>query len=258
MASEARRHRLVGLLFGLALLWATPLVAEEPSVPTAKGFVSDYVGVIDANTNTALTRLIGELQQKTGAEIAVVVVASTQPLTAFDYAMKIAESWKPGTKGKDNGIVFLVAIEDREMFILTGYGVEGALPDGKVGAIRDQLVVPAFRNGDFGGGIAAATNEMARIIAADAGVELTGVLPGRQINEVQLSPRAMLVLLLLACIVLFVIARNPVLAAMLLTSGGSSRRGSHGLGGFGGGFGGGGFGGFGGGGFGGGGGGGRW
>ena len=63
--------------------------------------------------------------------------------------MAIAEQWKPGAKGKDNGVVFLVAVDDREMQILTGYGVEGALPDGKVGEIRDRLVVPAFRAGDY-------------------------------------------------------------------------------------------------------------
>lgn len=256
-------HWAWAVLVCVALLWLRPApgLAQEPTVPIAKDFVADSVGVIDANTRTALTRLIEELRQKTGAEIAVVVVATTQPLSAFEYAMQVAESWKPGSKDKDNGVVFLVAIEDREMFILTGYGVEGALPDGKVGAIRDQIVVPAFRNGDFAGGIAAATNEMARIIAADAGVELTGVLPLRQPQQIQLSTRAMVLLMLLALVAFFVIARNPVLAAMLLSSGRSSRRGPfghHGTGGFGGGFGGGGFGGFGGGGFGGGGAGGRW
>lgn len=258
-------RRFVAALVTCGWLAALPVVAraEEPAVPVAQGFVSDYVGVVDGGTRTALSRLIGELQQKTGAEIAVVVVASTQPLSAFDYAMKIAEAWKPGAKGKDNGVVFLVATEDREMFILTGYGVEGALPDGRVGEIRDQLIVPAFRQGDFSGGIAAATNEMARIIAADAGVELTGALATPRLREVQLPPAAVLFIFVVMLLVFVFIARHPVLAAMLLSSN-SNRRSRHdpfghrGLGGFGGGFGGGGFGGFGGGGFGGGGAGGRW
>ena len=108
----------------------------------------------------------------------MVVVNSTEPLTAFDYAMKIAESWKPGAKGKDNGVVFLVAVKDHQMFILTGYGVEGVLPDGKVGAIRDQLVRPAFRRGDYAGGIRAGTEAMAAIIAEGAGVRLQGGAAG--------------------------------------------------------------------------------
>jgi len=235
----------------------------EPTVPVARGFVSDNVGVVDAGTRDQLEKLIAELKAKTGAEIAVVVVRTTQPLSAFDYAMRIAEEWKPGAAGRDNGVVFLVAVEDREIFILTGYGVEGALPDGRVGSIRDRLVVPAFRRGDYAGGIAAATVEMAHIIAADAGVELSGAPPPRVAPENQVSGRAMLVLLVLLFGLILLIRSNPFLAQALLSGSGRRRRGGFGGGGFGGfggggGSGGGGFGGFGGGGFGGGGAGGRW
>jgi uncharacterized protein len=83
----------------------------EPTIPIARGFVSDYVGVLDAPTVRELDDLIGELKAKTGAEIAVVIINSTQPLSAFDYAIKIAEAWKPGQKEKDNGVVFLAALE---------------------------------------------------------------------------------------------------------------------------------------------------
>lgn len=229
----------------------------EPTVPKPRGFVSDYVGVVDAATRSSLDSAIGELQAKTGAEIAVVVVRTTAPLSAFDYAMKIAEAWKPGRAGKDNGIVFLVATEDREMFILTGYGVEGALPDGKVGEIRDRIVVPAFRRGDYSGGIRKATLTMAGIIAADAGVELTGVaMPsrGRDVRR-ELSAIELVFGLFVLLVMLVIVIRNPWL---LLAVQRPRHRGGFGTGGFGGGLGGGGFGGFGGGGFGGGGAGGRW
>ncbi len=235
----------------------------EPTVPDPRGFVSDYVGVVDAATQRSLDSAIGELQAKTGAEIAVVVVRTTTPLSAFDYAMKIAETWKPGAAGKDNGIVFLVATEDRAMFILTGYGVEGALPDGKVGEIRDRIVVPAFRRGDYSGGIRNATLTMARIIAADAGVELTGVAtppPGGDVRR-ELSAIELAFGLFVLLVMLVIVIRNPWL--LLAMQGHSRRHGGFGTGGFGGGLGGGGgggggFGGFGGGGFGGGGAGGRW
>src|SRR5215470_11042154 len=106
---------------------------EDVQIPAPQGLVSDFAGVIDQPTRQQLTPLLQELKDKTGAEIAVVTVETTQPLTAFDYAVKIAEAWKPGAKGKDNGVVFLVATKDRKMFVATGYGVEGVLPDGKVG-----------------------------------------------------------------------------------------------------------------------------
>ena len=76
---------------------------DEVRIPPPQGLVSDFAGVLGASTRQQLTAMLQELKQKTGAEIAVVTVDSTQPLTAFDYAMKVAETWKPGTKGKDNG-----------------------------------------------------------------------------------------------------------------------------------------------------------
>jgi uncharacterized protein len=245
-----------------ALTLLPPLaVAVEPTVPQPQGFVSDYAGVVDAATRRDLDALVAELKAKTGAEIAVVVVNSTTPLTAFDYAMKIAESWKPGARGKDNGVVFLVALKDRETFILTGYGVEGVLPDGKVGEIRDRLVVPAFRRGDYAGGIRAGTEAIAGIIAAGAGVRLDAA---RQVpRPTRPHPTLLSVLLpiLLFIIFLALVSRLPI--GPFIFGGPGMRRGGFGggpPGGFGGGFGGGGggFGGFGGGDFGGGGAGGKW
>lgn len=252
------------LVAATALLLARPgslPASAEPTVPVPRGFVSDYVGVLDADTVRELDGLIGELKRKTGAEIAVVVVESTQPLSAFDYAMKIAETWKPGEKGKDNGVVFLAALEDRELFILTGYGVEGPLPDGRVGEIRDRLVVPAFRAGDYRSGIRLATWEIAQVIAADAGVTLSGEPPARRLPPKRTVNRAVVPLLVL--LLIFMLSSRSPLWWMLLNPRLSGRRhwGHRGSsGGFGGGFGGGGggFGGFGGGGFGGGGAGGRW
>lgn len=249
---------LPALLCALTAL-SRPGQAVEPTIPRPQGYVSDYVGVVDAATRRDLDALIGELKAKTGAEIAVVVVDSTEPLTAFDYAMKIAEAWKPGGRGKDNGVVFLAAVKDRDMFILTGYGVEGVLPDGKVGEIRDRLVVPAFRRGDYAGGIRAGTEAIAQIIASGAGVRLTAAPQAPQ--RAQPSRLASLLPILLILIFLLLASRFPMAPFIFGGLGGSGMR----RGGFGGGFGGGGFGGggggfggFGGGGFGGGGAGGKW
>ena len=146
--------------------------------PSTISYVSDEVGVIDHASIGELDGLISELKAKTGGEIAVVVINSTAPLSAFDYAMKIAETRKPGAVGKDNGVVFLVAVKDHQMFILTGRGVaQGVLPDSKVAEIRDTLVRPAFRLGDYTGGIRAATEAMAALIARGEGVELARLPP---------------------------------------------------------------------------------
>ncbi len=235
-----------------------------------RGYVSDYVGVLPAAVAQRLDNLIAELKAKTGAEIAVVVVNSTEPSSAFDYAMKIAEAWKPGAAGKDNGVVFLVAVQDRRMFILTGYGVEGVLPDGRVGEVRDRVIRPAFRRDDYAAGIEAGTTELAAIIAAGEGVQLSGGPPKTQPHgSPRISPATLFVLALVLVIVLFLLAQaarqavpGPRVYRRGRYPGGFGAGTGGGLGGgFGGGFGGsggGGFGGFGGGGFGGGGAGGDW
>jgi uncharacterized protein len=272
-ATTARR-RGAALLRGLVVVDGVLLVvgaahAATIAVPRPQGFVSDYAGVLDAGTKARLTSVIRELKEKTGAEIAVVTVRTTKPETVFDYAMAIAEQWKPGDRSKDNGVVFLVATDDREMQILTGYGVEGPLPDGKVGEIRDRLVVPAFRAGDYARGISDATTTMAALIAADAGVKLTGA--PQPVRRGAPSGGGGLGLLLMIIVIIVVLnmmgggrgggpgmrrRRGGFGGPIILGGGGGFGRG----GGFGGGgFGGdGGFGGFGGGGFGGGGAGGKW
>ena len=186
-------------LLAVLCLIVAPLIsrAEEVVIPQPQGFVSDFAGVIDQPTRSKLTNLIRELQQKTGAEIAVVTVETTQPLTPFDYALKIFETWKPGAKGKDNGVVFLVVSKDRKMFVTTGYGVEGMLPDGKVGAIQDRYIVPAFKQGNYSQGILAGTQAMAAEIAQGYGVTLTGVpAPRRRGGEVPINPLFLFLLLI--------------------------------------------------------------
>src|SRR5206468_1594366 len=128
-------------------------VPAEPPVPTPRGFVTDLAHVIPPATEARITALVTELRAKTGAEIAVLTVDTTAPLDDFTYAMRIAEAWKPGREGEDTGVVFLVAVHDRRIRILVGYGLEGILPDGLVGEIRDRDIVPAFRAGDIGEGV---------------------------------------------------------------------------------------------------------
>ena len=252
--------RCVFTLIAVAACCAQLALAADPPIAPPQGFVNDRARVMDPQTVRHLESMIGELKAKTGAEIAILTVDSTQPLSAFDYAMRVAEQWKPGAKGKDNGVVFLVAVRDRELFIVTGYGVEGARPDGKVGEIRDRLVVPRFKAGDYGGGIRAGTEAMASIIAAEFNAQLTGVQPPRL--RPRASPVGGLLPLIIVIVIVIFLMRTGAWPLVFMPPQRGRRRHDHWGGGFGGGgfggSGGGGFGGFGGGGFGGGGAGGKW
>jgi uncharacterized protein len=112
-----------------------------------------------------LTRLIQGVRDRSTAEIAILIIPTTAPETIEAYSLAVFDRWKIGQRGKDNGLLFLVAIQDRRLHITTGYGLEGILPDGKVGEIRDREIVPLFRAGRYAEGILHGTQALASVIA---------------------------------------------------------------------------------------------
>ncbi len=268
-----------GLLLSLILLtvFAPPFSiiaqAQEITIPQPIDYISDYAGVIDEATEAYLNGLLRELEEKTTAQIAVLTVKTTKPLDIFSYGMEVFDRWGIGKKGQDNGLLFLAAIGDRALHIFTGYGLEGLLPDGKVGEIRDQEILPRFKVEDYAGGVRKGVEAFARIIAQDAGVELVGLAPSAEAEGAP-APQgdlrtALIVIVILIFLFFWLISRarrrrgllqpRPVGFPWIFWSGGPpGGKGSSSFGGFGGGFSRGGFGGFGGGRSGGGGAGGRW
>jgi uncharacterized protein len=236
---------------------ATITLARAADVPRPAGFTTDLANVLPARTEARITALAEELRAKTGAEIAVLTVDTTAPLDDFTYAMQVADAWKPGRKREDTGIVFLVAVKDRKVRILVGYGLEGILPDGRIGEIIDGDVLPSFRAGRLDEGVLRGVEAVAGRIAAARGVTLTGVAPRGARPAARPLPWKVVVLLLLLFVVFVAVTG---LASPRRRRHGFRRGGGFPYGGWGGGFGGGGFGGggggfggFGGGGFGGGG-----
>jgi uncharacterized protein len=167
-------------VFVATLLVARLALAAEPAIPPPTGFVTDTAHVLDAGTTSRLTSLLEELEAKTGAEIAVLTVDTTAPLDDFSYAMRVFDTWKPGKKGEDTGLVLLLAVKDRKLRVITGYGLEGILPDGLVGQLEDQEIVPALRAGRTSDGIERGVRAFASRIASSKGVTLTGVPPPQE------------------------------------------------------------------------------
>ena len=263
LAAPASRPARVGRVPVLALLstvlLSLPALAAAQNIPTPRGFVTDQAGVIDAATESSIDRLLTELQQKTGAEIAVLTVQTTAPLDDFTYAMQVADKWKVGKQGEDTGLLMVVAVQDRKIRVVTGYGVEGMLPDGLVGAIQDQEMLPAFRAGNMAEGIWRGVAALAQRIAQSRGVELSGMPAARPPAAAPQVPLWLILLVVvLACLIISRLGgpgsgiRRGRGGPVILPGGFGGGGGGKGFpGGFGGG--GGGFGGFGGGGFGGGG-----
>jgi uncharacterized protein len=155
----------------LAILLAVPAFAGTRAirVPAHTGYVTDQVGALDPQAKARLTEIAKRVESQTTAEVAILVVASTAPESIEEYSIAVFDQWKIGKKGKDNGLLVLVAVQDRRMRITTGYGLEGILPDGKVGEIRDQHFLPAFRAGRYGEGVLRGTEALAAVLLGDAG-----------------------------------------------------------------------------------------
>ncbi len=147
----------------------------EVTVPDPGTYVVDRAGVIDASTKARMESWLGELEQKTTAQVKVLTVQTSDGEDAFTFGMRHAELWKLGKKGKDNGVLIVLALEEREDHILTGYGVEHILPDGWCGSLRRKAMVPRFKKGQFGQGLYDATVAIANKIGDDANVSLTGI-----------------------------------------------------------------------------------
>jgi uncharacterized protein len=247
-------------LFGLLFAWSSPLWAERvQDLLQPTNYVSDFAGVLSPATQAYLNNLCRQVDRQAHAQIAVVTVKSLDGEPIENFATALEDKWKVGKKGTDRGLLLIFATDDRKYRIEVGYGLEGILPDGRVGDIGRQIV-PYLQQNNYDDAVTVAVRQIAGVIAADAGVTLnSGPRPGYAAapQPRPLSLGELLVLGLVLLLVIFVLARFGgsgllgFLIGMFLGGGGGGGRGGGnwgGGGGFGGGGGGdGGFGGFGGG-----------
>ena len=230
---------------------AEPVASLKPN-----GCVNDFAGVLSPSAITQLREMCQQVLDKAQASVVVVTIKSTDGQDIFDYSVDLYQKWGIGAKGKDRGVLILLAVQDRKRSIRVGYGLEGILPDGKVGGFGREAV-PYLQRADYDGAVSLLTSRIVDVIAKDAGVEITTSQPRRiepletrpQPRQVELSPGKILAIIALIIFVLAVPPLRRLLFYMFLFGGGGGGyRGGGGWGGGGGfGAGGGGFGGFGGG-----------
>jgi uncharacterized protein len=171
-------RRSISNLFGLlaaAMFCFSAIGARAERVedlPKPTGYISDLAHVLSPETVERLERLCAQLDTGgANAQIHVVTIQTLDGDDASDFANRLEEKWKVGRKGSDRGILMLLAIQDHKRWIEVGYGLEGILPDGKVGDIGREMV-PYLKAGDYDNGIAVGVLDLAHVIAADAKVTL--------------------------------------------------------------------------------------
>lgn len=122
---------------------------REITYPEADGWVTDVSGVMDDQAEEQVERMIQGIKDNNGYEIAVLLVPTLQGQSVEEYSMAIAEKWKVGTADKDDGVILLIATDDRKVRIEVGGGLEGGLNDGTSGEILDHVVLPFLKEGNY-------------------------------------------------------------------------------------------------------------
>jgi uncharacterized protein len=179
------RLRCAGFVALAALALAGAASAFE--VPPSRAYVTDSAGVIPDDTERRLESELMRVANDHGVQLAVLTVASLDGETVESAAQKVFDAWKMGKKGDDRGALLLVAPKDRKIRLQVGYGLEGDLPDGKVGALLDQHVLPLFKGGDFSGGIVNGVHAVLRELKIQPGLGLDPPRPVRRRGRRQAS-----------------------------------------------------------------------
>ncbi|WP_108848266.1 TPM domain-containing protein [Xanthomonas fragariae] len=152
----------------LLLLPASLLAQDLAAIPPLRSPVVDVTGTLDAAQIQQLEQQALALQQRKGAQLQILIVPTTQPEAIEQYTQRVFDQWKIGRKGVDDGVLLLVAKDDRRVRIQPGYGLEGAIPDIVANRIIQEYLAPRFREGDYGGGIRDATATLAGLIEGEA------------------------------------------------------------------------------------------
>ncbi|RZJ21484.1 MAG: YgcG family protein, partial [Haliea sp.] len=158
----ARALAAIGLLLGL---WAGGVAAQDlQAIPALTARVIDTTGTLDAAQKQALEAKLEAFEKARGSQIVVLMVPTTQPEDITDYTQRVGDLWKIGRKDVGDGVLLVVAKNDRKVRIATAKTLEGAIPDLAARQIIDRAITPKFRENDFAGGLNAAADQlMARI-----------------------------------------------------------------------------------------------
>lgn len=217
------------ILWTLALVMCVGIQAHAAlTFPPLTGRVMDEAGILSEQTKQTIAALSADAEQRTTTQIVVATVKSLQDVPIEDYGYQLGRAWGIGQKGKNNGVILLVAPNDRQVRIEVGYGLEGDMTDAQSKAIIERVILPRFRGGDFNSGVLAGTAAIFQVITGVAPNLPQGALPPqrRQGNDQGFGWLPILIFF-----VLFVFGRG-LFWPMIFMGGGGWGRGGGGGGGF--------------------------
>jgi uncharacterized protein len=162
--------RLLACLAGLFLLSGAGLAGAEElqPIPPLTAPVTDLAGTLSSEQRGQLVSKLAAFEAQKGAQIAVLLVPTVKPEAIEQYSIRVAEAWKLGRKGVDDGVLLLIAKQDKKLRIEVGYGLEGALNDATAKRIISETITPRFKQGDFYGGIDAGLDAIIKVVGGEA------------------------------------------------------------------------------------------
>ncbi len=161
---------MAGLLLALLALLAAPLQAadELQPIPKLEARVTDLTGTLSAGEQADLEQKLKTFEARKGAQLAVLMVATTHPEEIEQYSIRVVEAWKLGRSKTDDGVLLLLAKDDRTLRLEVGYGLEGALTDATANRIKDEIMVPLLKQGQYYAAIDAGLAQVMKVIDGEA------------------------------------------------------------------------------------------
>jgi len=154
--------------FGFFLLLFLTAVWSLAEIPDLSHRVTDITATLNSQQSAALENKLAAFESKKGSQIAVLIVPTTQPEDIAQFGIRVAEAWKIGRKNVDDGVIFIVAKEDRKLRLEVGYGLEGAIPDAIAKRVIAETITPFFKKDDYAGGIDAGVTQLMQLIEGES------------------------------------------------------------------------------------------
>ena len=180
MAVFVRALVLAALTLASVLAWA-----DDRPIPALTGRVVDETGTLSADQTRALEAKLRDFEQRKGSQIAVLLTGTTFPEPIESYSMRVAEAWRIGRKGVNDGVLVVVAKSDRVMRLEVGYGLEGAIPDAVARRLIDEVFIPGFRDGNFYEGLNAGIDRLVKVIDGEPLPEVRPPNAGGSLHSIE-------------------------------------------------------------------------
>lgn len=199
-------------------------IMANPNIPNPhkEFYVYDEASVLDRESKNYILGVNEVLHRKTGAQIVVAIVNDTKGMDIESYSLEFFRKWGIGSKDKNNGVLLIVSLKEKEVRIEVGYGLEGAIPDSKVGRILDEYTVPQFKNGNYKRGIIEAFKIIVAIIEEEYNVEIDENINlsqyelGSTINNEEIKDMALIVIMCLIVITMDIIFNRARLIRFII------------------------------------------